>query len=82
MIGLDSGEKLGRCFAGRNVLPGSMMALRDEDLASYFDRIGYTGPRRPDLPTLRGVVAAHATSIPFENIDVLLGRGVRLERPL
>jgi N-hydroxyarylamine O-acetyltransferase len=55
------------------------MALRDEDLASYLDRIGYTGPCQPDLPTLRGIVAAHATSIPFENIDVLLGRGVRLD---
>ncbi len=48
-------------------------------LRAYLDRIGYTGPRRPDLTTLRGVVAAHATSIPFENIDVLLGRGIRLD---
>jgi N-hydroxyarylamine O-acetyltransferase len=55
------------------------MTLCDDDLASYLDRIGYTGPRQPDLPTLRGIVAAHATSIPFENIDVLLGRGVRLD---
>ncbi len=55
------------------------MALRDDDLTAYLDRIGYTGPRRPDLPALQGVVAAHATAIPFENIDVLLGRGVRLD---
>src|SRR4051794_3734681 len=56
-----------------------MMALRDDDLASYLDRIGYAGPRRPDLQTLQGVVAAHATSLPFENIDALLGRGIRLD---
>lgn len=55
------------------------MALRDDDLTAYLDRIAYTGPRRPDLPTLRVVIAAHATSIPFENIDVLLGRGIRLD---
>jgi N-hydroxyarylamine O-acetyltransferase len=60
---------------------GFMMALRDDDLASYLDRIAYAGPRRPDLETLSGVVAAHATAIPFENIDVLLGRGVRLDTP-
>jgi N-hydroxyarylamine O-acetyltransferase len=53
--------------------------LNPADLSAYLARIGYTGPRRPDLPTLRGVVAAHATGIPFENIDVFLGRGVRLE---
>jgi N-hydroxyarylamine O-acetyltransferase len=55
------------------------MALRHDDLASYLDRIGYAGTREPTLATLCGVVAAHATGIPFENIDVLLGRGVRLD---
>src|SRR4051794_37497771 len=55
------------------------MALRDDELTEYLDRIGYAGPREPALATLRGVVAAHATAIPFENIDVLLGRGVRLD---
>ena len=48
-------------------------------LTAYLDRIGYTGPREPTLAALRGIVAAHAMSIPFENIDVLLGRGVRLD---
>jgi N-hydroxyarylamine O-acetyltransferase len=55
------------------------MALRDDELASYLDRIGYAGPREPSLAALRGVAAAHATSIPFENIDPLLGRGIRLD---
>src|SRR3954452_11079092 len=55
------------------------MALRDDELASYLDRIGYAGSREPSLAALRGVVAAHATSIPFENIDALLGRGIRLD---
>src|SRR4051812_2657821 len=79
MIGLDPRRKLGRCCRRRNVLPGLTMALRDDDLASYLDRIGYAGPRRPDLPTLQGIIAAHATSLPFENIDALLGRGIRLD---
>lgn len=55
------------------------MALCEDDLGAYLARIGYAESRRSDLSTLRGVVAAHATSIPFENIDPLLGHGVRLD---
>ncbi|MGV0744031.1 arylamine N-acetyltransferase family protein [Mycolicibacterium sp. XJ870] len=43
------------------------------DLTGYFARIGFTGPARADLETLRTVVAAHNRSIPFENLDPLLG---------
>jgi len=40
---------------------------------------GYTGPRAPTLASLNAIVAAHAQAIPFENLDVLLGRGINLE---
>ena len=43
------------------------------DLGSYFRRIGYQGSAEPELGTLRDVVAAHNRSIPFENLDPLLG---------
>lgn len=43
------------------------------DLAAYFDRIGYTGPAEPTAETLRVLVAAHNRTIPFENLDPLLG---------
>lgn len=56
------------------------MALEPSDLDDYFGRIGYQGPREPTLATLRGIAFAHATAIPFENFDVLLGRGVGLDR--
>jgi N-hydroxyarylamine O-acetyltransferase len=49
------------------------------DLAAYFTRLGYTGPHTPTLETLRGLQAAHVAAIPFENLDVLLGRGISLE---
>jgi N-hydroxyarylamine O-acetyltransferase len=49
------------------------------DLARYAARIGYTGGFRADLATLRAVHLAHATHIPFENIDVLLGRTPALD---
>ncbi len=49
------------------------------DLDAYFRRIGYTGPRTPDLDTLRAIHLRHALSIPFENLDPLLGRTPRLD---
>jgi N-hydroxyarylamine O-acetyltransferase len=55
------------------------MTLADDDLSAYFARISYAGPREPTLAALRGIVGAHATSIPFENLDVLLGRPIRLD---
>jgi N-hydroxyarylamine O-acetyltransferase len=49
------------------------------DLDLYLSRIGYDGPTKPDLATLSGLLAAHMNAIPFENIDVLLGRPIRLD---
>jgi len=43
------------------------------DVAAYFDRIGYQGPAEPTVETVRAIVAAHNRSIPFENLDPLLG---------
>jgi N-hydroxyarylamine O-acetyltransferase len=49
------------------------------DLAAYFQRIGHTGPVPPTLATLEALHQAHATTIPFENLDVLRGVPVRLD---
>ena len=48
-------------------------------LAHIFERIGWTGPAPPTLATFCGVMAGHMTHIPFENLDVLLGRPPRLD---
>jgi N-hydroxyarylamine O-acetyltransferase len=53
--------------------------LTSTDLDAYFTRIGYPGPRESTLPVLHALTSAHAHSIPFENLDVLLGRGINLE---
>jgi N-hydroxyarylamine O-acetyltransferase len=50
-----------------------------EHLNAYLRRIGYAGPLVPTLDVLRGIVFAHACSIPFENLDVLLGRGISID---
>jgi N-hydroxyarylamine O-acetyltransferase len=49
------------------------------DLDAYLSRIDYDGPTKPDLASLSGLLAAHMNAIPFENIDVLLGRPIRLD---
>ena len=48
-------------------------------IEEYLSRIGYVGSRAPTLATLHGVVRAHVQTIPFENLDVLLGRPIELE---
>ena len=49
------------------------------DLDAYFRRIGYAGSRAPSRATLDALHLAHATHIPFENLDILLGRPIRLD---
>lgn len=51
----------------------------NERLDAYFERIGYAGPQTADLATLDGVARAHVFAIPFENLDVQLGRPVRID---
>ena len=45
---------------------------------AYFARIGYRGSHTPTLETLNKIVRAHVQTIPFENIDVLLGKPIEL----
>jgi N-hydroxyarylamine O-acetyltransferase len=49
------------------------------DLDAYLDRIGYSGSRAPTLETLRSLHALHPLAIPFENLDSLRRRPVRLD---
>jgi arylamine N-acetyltransferase len=43
------------------------------DLAGYFKRINYRGAADPTLDVLQELVTAHTTTIPFENLDPLMG---------
>jgi N-hydroxyarylamine O-acetyltransferase len=51
------------------------------DLDRYFDRIGFGGETTATFDTLAQLLDAHMRAIPFENLDVLLGRPVRLVVP-
>ena len=49
------------------------------DLDSYFERIGYTGPRAPTLEVLKAIHRLHPRAIPFENLNPLTRRAVKLD---
>ncbi|WP_055601687.1 arylamine N-acetyltransferase family protein [Streptomyces aureus] len=53
------------------------------DLDAYLARIGYEAERdgelAPDLRTLTALHRAHVRAVPFENLDVALGRPVPLD---
>lgn len=53
--------------------------MTDGELDAYFRRIGYGGGGAPTRETLRDLHLRHAESIPFENLNPLLGRPVRLD---
>jgi N-hydroxyarylamine O-acetyltransferase len=49
------------------------------DLDAYLDRIGYAGPRAPTVETLRTLHHQHMLTVPFENLDIGLGRKIVLD---
>lgn len=58
--------------------------LEPIDLSGYLDRIGFGTDRPEHLAPTAAVLAAlheaHVMAIPFENLDILLGRAIRLDR--
>ncbi|HEX7319886.1 MAG TPA: arylamine N-acetyltransferase [bacterium] len=49
------------------------------DINAYLNRIKYSGPRTPTAETLRKLHRAHVLAVPFENLDVHLGRMIVLD---
>jgi N-hydroxyarylamine O-acetyltransferase len=49
------------------------------DAAAYLSRVGLAAPPRLTADGLEALHRAQAYSIPFENFDILLGRGISLE---
>jgi len=50
------------------------------DLDTYLTRIGLSHPLPPTLESLKALHRAHLRAIPYENLDVQLGRPVTIER--
>jgi N-hydroxyarylamine O-acetyltransferase len=51
------------------------------DLAAYLRRIGCEARPQPDLALLRAIALRHPLTIPFENLNVLLGQPLPLDTP-
>lgn len=49
------------------------------DLDAYLKRIGFDDERPPTAQTLAALHRAHTTSIPFENLEIMLGRPIVLD---
>lgn len=49
------------------------------DLGAYLDRLEYDGDTSPTAQTLAALHRAHLATIPFENLDVVLGRGIEVD---
>ena len=46
--------------------------------STYLERIAYRGPLRPSIEALRSLHRKHLLSVPFENLDIHLGRPITL----
>ena len=53
--------------------------LEPDRLRRYFSRIGYDGPVEATPRVLAAIHRAHLLAIPYENIDIHLGRPITLE---
>ncbi|HWI85581.1 MAG TPA: arylamine N-acetyltransferase [Sphingomonas sp.] len=49
------------------------------DLPAYLARVGLAGPPPPTQEGLASLQRAHRLTIPFENLDVILGRGIAID---
>ena len=52
---------------------------RTVEIARYLERISYHGSREPILSTLQALHEAHLLAVPFENLDIALGRAIVLD---
>ncbi|MES2070110.1 MAG: arylamine N-acetyltransferase [Pseudomonadota bacterium] len=52
--------------------------LSDQQLTLYLHRLGYGGGTAAELGNLRALHRAHMQHVPFENLDIHLGRKIKL----
>ena len=53
--------------------------LTEMQAQTYLDRVGYDGPLDRSLKSLRALHCTHVFSVPFENLDIHLGRHIPVD---
>jgi N-hydroxyarylamine O-acetyltransferase len=56
-------------------------SVEELDVGGYLARVGYGGPTEATEEVLRRLHRAHVGAIPFENLDIVLGREIRVDLP-
>jgi N-hydroxyarylamine O-acetyltransferase len=56
--------------------------LKEMDIGAYLRRIDYHGKLDTTIDTLRALHRAHIHCVPFENLDIALGRWITLDEDL
>ena len=51
------------------------------NVTDYLKRLGITGPIEPTTENLRLLHSSHLDKVPFENLDILLGKTIELSQP-
>ncbi|GAB4000510.1 arylamine N-acetyltransferase [Glycomyces albus] len=59
--------------------PGTEWDTDALDVDAYAERIGHDGPLRADLATFKALHRSHVANVPFENLDIMLGRGPSID---
>ena len=60
--------------------PTTTDALTTTEATAYLRRIGAAAPESPTLAALASLHRAHLLAVPFESLDISLGRPIRLDR--
>jgi N-hydroxyarylamine O-acetyltransferase len=60
--------------------PTTTDALTETEAAAYLARLGVPAPHAPTPAALASLHRAHLLTVPFENLDIALGRPIRLDR--
>ena len=57
----------------------ALETLTPEQVAAYLDRVGTIAPAAPSLAALSSLQRGHLLAVPFENLDIGLGRPISVE---
>ncbi|MDX2271987.1 MAG: arylamine N-acetyltransferase [Cyanobacteriota bacterium] len=56
-----------------------LSALSPQQVVTYLERLGYQGSLHPTPETLRRLQNSHLLAVPFENLDIHIGRAISIE---